>query len=542
MSTDVQNPDTRQDPRALLTQAGVHADAGQGQPALAQAQAALQLAQACADDRACAEALLLVACIELRLLGHFDAALADAQRAVAHFQQLTDVDGECRALSTQAIAASRLGCYEMAVDSALLAVKLSDQPRATAEQVMAYHALGIAMFSGKCFVEASNAYQRAIALAQRCEPPLNAFELHSDLAATESFRYMAERNAGGSRLSLDMLEIHVNHCLAQLARADVQKHIAPASHTNNLLILALTQVHLLTWRRQLDEAEQQLGQLRARNQALQRPWLLAATEWGHAELALARGDLDQALARVQAMVAVADEHHHEGLLGIGLQMLAYVCERRQELPAALRALRQLQQHEQRARSQSLKGRLDVIERQVDLRHKAQQLQRLEHDTRLYQRLAMEDGLTGLANRRQLETVLQAALALPGGAPDSAAPVCLALIDIDRFKQVNDRHSHQTGDAVLCAIAQLMRTHTRDSDLPARLAGDEFVILLRDPDLAQARRVCRRLQAAVRSHDWAALAPGLQVSISVGLAAAEAGDTLVSLMQRADARMYADKRR
>jgi hypothetical protein len=74
----------------------------------------------------------------------------------------------------------------MAVDAALLAVKLSDTPVASVEQVMAYHALGIAMFSGKCWVEAANAYQQAIGLAQRCVPPLNPFELHSDLASTEA--------------------------------------------------------------------------------------------------------------------------------------------------------------------------------------------------------------------------------------------------------------------------------------------------------------------------------------------------------------------
>jgi len=527
------------DVSALLADSNRHADAGQAEPAIALARTALERAEQHQDASGCAEAMLCIACVELRLQGRFSVALDMAQRSAMLFQQVQDAIGECRALSTLAIAASRLAYYERAVDSALLAVKLSEAPPASRERVMAYHALGIAMFSGKCFVEAGNAYQQAIGLAQQCEPPLNAFELHSDLASTEALRYMVERNAGGARLSLDTLEIHVNRCRELLAAGAADMSIAPASHANNLLILSLTQTHLLTWRRRFDEAAAELARLQHQQEQLGRPWLLAAVNWGRAELALARGDTAGAADWAQQMVAVARDHQHEGLLSVGYQLLSHVCELRGDTAGALAAMRLLAQREQLARAQSLKGRVDVIKRQVDMRRKTLQLQRLESDTRLYQRLAMEDGLTGLANRRQFESSLAAALQAAVG---TAAPLCLAMIDIDKFKQINDSFSHNTGDDVLRGIAALLKAHTREPDLPARLAGDEFVILLRDSDIGQSSQICRRLQEAVKAFDWSSVAAGLRVSISIGLAAAAPGDTLQTLTLRSDAQMYADKRR
>lgn len=524
----------------LLANSHRHADAGQADASIAMASAAMALARERGHLSGVAEAMLCIASVELRLQGRFAGALDKAQHAVVLFREAQDLTGESHALSTVAIAATRLGYYESAVDAALLAIKLVDSLELMRERVMAYHALGIAMFSGKCFVEASNAYQQAIALAQQCDPPLNAFELHSDLASTESYRHISERNAGGARLSLDMLGIYVNRCYELLTIDAAQSSIAPGSHTNNLLILSVTEMLWLTWSGKLDEAEVALRRFQKRQEGLNRPWLLAAVNWGRAELALAREDLDGAAHWAQEMADVALHHHHEGLLSIGYQVLSHVCERSGNTQGALAAIRLLMQREQAARAQSLKGRLEVIERQVEMRRQTQTLLRLENDTRLYQRLAMEDGLTGLANRRQFEQALNAAL--PQESEGTPTPLCLATIDVDRFKQINDRHSHNTGDAVLRCIAGLLKSHTRENDLPARLAGDEFVILLHHSGFGVAEQVCQRLQDAVRDFDWASLAPELQVTVSIGLAVAKPGDTLETLMLRSDEQMYVDKRR
>lgn len=544
-ASDAERPDrpaADRDAATLLAAAQRAANGGEAEAALRDADRAWQAAQANAGRPAqaasAAEALLIRACVELRLQGRFHDAVAHARQAAETFQRAGDRDGESRALGTLAIAASRIACYEMAVDGALLAVKLAEQDAPSRATVMAYHALGVAMYCGKCFEEAANAYQRSIALAQRLDPPLNTFELHSDLASTETMRYLAERGAGTAEPSLELLETQVNLGLAQLERRDGAEPITPASHTNSLLILTQSQTLLLIWRRQLAAAAQRLEQLVALQQSLGRPWLLAAAHWTRAELALQHGDLDTARRRADDTVAVAEAHQHETLAAVGLQVLATICQRQDDFRGAMLALRRLQQREQAARSRSLQGRLDAIERQFEMRAQASQLDRLESDRRLYQRLAMEDGLTGLANRRQLEARAQAALA----GPASQAPaVCLLMIDVDRFKQINDTHSHLVGDAVLRGIAGVLDAHTRPADLAARLAGDEFVLLLHEADAAHAGAVALRLQQAVAAHDWHTLAAGLQVGISVGVGTALAGDTLADLLRRADAAMYADKR-
>ncbi|MDP3605699.1 MAG: GGDEF domain-containing protein, partial [Polaromonas sp.] len=121
------------------------------------------------------------------------------------------------------------------------------------------------------------------------------------------------------------------------------------------------------------------------------------------------------------------------------------------------------------------------------------------------------------------------------------PPCLALIDIDKFKHINDKFSHQVGDEVLKRVARILKSHLRDDDIAARLGGDEFVIAFKTADLNVAQQVCQRISAAVRDFDWSSISSGLQSSISVGVAQAEPGDTVASLTHRSDLAMYREKK-
>jgi diguanylate cyclase (GGDEF)-like protein len=526
---------------AALATAYALGDAGRADDALALAQSTRADAEAAGDDAARGEALLCEASLELRLLGRFVRALEQAQHATLRFQHIGDIGGECRALAVHAIASTRLGHHEKAMESALLAARLSETLPSGRERVTAYHALGIAAFSGRNFIEAGNAYQQAIQSALQCEPPLPTFELHVDLASTEALRYCVERIGGGARLSLDALERHVTHCHRLLAQASGPISLAPASDANNRLVLALSHVHLLAWQHQFDAARAALRDFDAEQRRSGRPWMRATVHWAETELALAEGRLADAEAAARAMVEVASHQRHEGLVSIGYQVLSHVCEQRGDLTAALQALRAASQREQAARAESLKTRVQVIEWQLELRQNQQRLQRLESDSRLFQRLAMEDSLTGLANRRQFEAVLTAALQAIDDGAEAAEPLCLVMIDADRFKQINDGYSHNVGDAVLQRIAQELSAHLRAGDLAARLAGDEFVVILRELDAGGATAVCSRLRQAVREADWGVLGAGLAVSVSLGVAQARRGDTLAGLMERADAAMYGAKR-
>lgn len=126
------------------------------------------------------------------------------------------------------------------------------------------------------------------------------------------------------------------------------------------------------------------------------------------------------------------------------------------------------------------------------------------------RASEEDPLTGLGNRRLLRRVAQ-----------GMAPEAVVFVDVDRFKAVNDTYSHAVGDRVLQALARILRATSRVGDLLVRYGGDEFVVVPHGGQDA-ARRLAHRVRAAVEGFDWSTLAPGLEITVSVGLGTGGAG--------------------
>jgi diguanylate cyclase (GGDEF)-like protein len=127
------------------------------------------------------------------------------------------------------------------------------------------------------------------------------------------------------------------------------------------------------------------------------------------------------------------------------------------------------------------------------------------------------------------------------------PVALALVDIDHFKQINDRFSHDAGDRVLCHLAATLQAHIEALGCPegfvARIGGEEFVLAMPGVDHEAALHCCERLRVAVELGSWGEIATGLRVTVSIGLAAECSGDGDAStLLGRADAQLYNAKRR
>jgi two-component system cell cycle response regulator len=157
----------------------------------------------------------------------------------------------------------------------------------------------------------------------------------------------------------------------------------------------------------------------------------------------------------------------------------------------------------------------------------------------YWRDSVFDRLTGLPNRRYIEGRLDQAMA---AARRSRRPLVLALADLDYFKQINDRHGHAAGDAVLRQAASTLSRSFRRSDVIARYGGEEFVILFPETQPAAAVERLEQLRADVALQPIHVSGAAVPLTLSVGLAVFPAdGETPADLLTRADQRLYSAKR-
>jgi diguanylate cyclase (GGDEF)-like protein len=162
--------------------------------------------------------------------------------------------------------------------------------------------------------------------------------------------------------------------------------------------------------------------------------------------------------------------------------------------------------------------------------------RLRHQLRAR---AITDELTGTMTRRALRELAPPLLA---EQQQQQREVAVMMLDLDRFKAINDHYGHHTGDAVLCHAAKVLQAHMRVDALLARYGGEEFVAVVPVDGLPTARRVAERLRHAVESADWRnQLQLERGVTVSVGLAIVGVTESLDGALQRADEALYRAKR-
>ena len=172
------------------------------------------------------------------------------------------------------------------------------------------------------------------------------------------------------------------------------------------------------------------------------------------------------------------------------------------------------------------------------REKEELLGRLQQQASELERQSREDGLTGLYNRRYLDGRLDFEVKR---AERYNRQIALAMADVDRFKGVNDQHSHIVGDDVLRTIANILRTQCRSIDIIARYGGEEFLLCFPETTHENARAVCEKIRRQVEEYDWSRLQPGLNVTLSVGVAAAPPTYDVDTLIAAADEKLYEAKR-
>lgn len=239
--------------------------------------------------------------------------------------------------------------------------------------------------------------------------------------------------------------------------------------------------------------------------------------------AIAAGTPDLAIALLDAAPRAVDVFGVAEPLRLRSLALARLGDHSGALAAERAVLRAVTSQEQQLRDrfiESISARLD----QERLRRLAAQ----------HADAAYSDALTGLPNRRRLETF---AAALSRRRVTAA----VGELDLDGFKAVNDTHGHPSGDLVLQRIAGILAGLVRHSDLLARYGGDEFVLILPTTSIEEARDIGDRIVKAVAREDWEALVPGTPISASIGWAELAAGADLTSTLYAADKALYLAKR-
>jgi diguanylate cyclase (GGDEF)-like protein len=165
--------------------------------------------------------------------------------------------------------------------------------------------------------------------------------------------------------------------------------------------------------------------------------------------------------------------------------------------------------------------------------------------------AQRDQLTGLANRKTFDDVIQKIYSQPAPCTDpvpvdrrnvfdnESVGYWLGMVDVDNFKRVNDTWGHLYGDEVLLLLSQLMQHHFRESDFLFRFGGEEFVIIVRASTKENARRAFERFRLAVEDHDFPQVG---QVTVSIGVVKMDQEIFTATLLDRADQSLYNAKRK
>lgn len=185
-----------------------------------------------------------------------------------------------------------------------------------------------------------------------------------------------------------------------------------------------------------------------------------------------------------------------------------------------------------ARSQELEERLKATKSEVSELQQTLEAARSE---------ARTDGLTGVANRKAFDETLSREIK---HARESGRSLCLLIGDIDHFKKFNDTFGHRTGDQVLRLVANSLKASTRQSDTVARYGGEEFAVVLPSTSTEEAEQIANKIREAVQSRELVKRSTGEslgRVTMSLGVGTFRLSDEPASLIERADACLYAAKR-
>jgi diguanylate cyclase len=490
------------------------------------------LAEATGDLAGQARALRSYADQLLRL-GEHEAAVRACRDAVALLETIGDLAGVCDTLTVQALALNDLGMHQEALEILARGRDIAQELHDHDLLYWVHNRTGVVHSSMGDWALGTEYLMRALSMAGGMDSEARFCILNNlgDNAVHQVSQLLREGDEAAAAQTLNDSLGYLEEAL-RLARAAAHPYRESICLDNYGMLLGLAGDYPAA-ERMLDDSRTISvihGYRSLESSALQHQARVRLMRGQYAEaITSLLAALDRALAAREAPMAM--EIHQE---------LSEAYEKIGDLGPALHHYREHHRLERlahndvaaaRARMAAQLFELDNARLEADL-HRIRTTE-LEADKRELQKQATEDPLTGLPNRRFAELRLPE-LAAGGG-------LCVAVADVDLFKTVNDRYGHPVGDQVLRQIAAVLRDNVRETDLVARLGGEEFLIALAGVDLAGAAATCELLRARVAGYPWAALQPGLAVTISLGVTQVPSGDDLDAATAQADRRLYAAKR-
>jgi diguanylate cyclase (GGDEF)-like protein len=458
--------------------------------------------------------------------GDYDASVEAGERLLRLALEMNDPASQCQALALLANARLARGDHDACLDDIAHAGQLLAADLPLSERILSAR-LGVALVAESLdLFELADEHHR---------------QVRADLAHFTSARFAVvhHRNRAALHLSWGLWLEHLHR------PGDAARHYTTAVGEAELVLSYGATDLPEPWRQKaqliLAHAITRLGQdgegavalaLAGALTSIVEPWdhlIEAATR---AILAQRSGDSQTAASSVERMLALAEACGEIRWSVDAHRLRAALADQAGDIATAVAAHRD---HARVVEEMLWMQR----ERQVAAIELRMRLMRLVNEAGRFALASLEDPLTGLANRRRLEQVLHAE---DMRSRRSGLPLGLMVIDIDRFKHVNDAHSHLAGDEALRWVASSLASQVRSTDIVARYAGDEFVAVLPGCDEHRLRHLGERARSAVEGLSWSGIGPGLQVTVSIGLAVLSPGMTVHELFAQADANTYEAKRR
>ena len=221
--------------------------------------------------------------------------------------------------------------------------------------------------------------------------------------------------------------------------------------------------------------------------------------------------------------------YHDRLAGYATRI-----ERAEDLSELSGLVMEVMQDTRSVQADLARSREELLESRRRVDDYQQQVQKLEGEMALLSDRLHEDQLTQLLNRRGLARAFEAELAR---ADRHGRPLCLAVLDVDDFKRLNDRLGHQAGDLALVHLARIVRRSIRPTDIISRYGGEEFVILLPETLLDDAVMVMSRVQRELTKRIFLHNHERVLITFSAGVAQRAFGESQEELIARADKALY-----